>query len=127
MQAISGYPGAAQQQLHELRELALDTASSIPEVKRIEECLKWGQPSFVVHPKGVGSTVRLGADEERVSVYFICNTTLVEDFRAQYPDTFQYRGNREIYLPLNKPVPVEPLSHCMAMAFTYHLNKKKTA
>ena len=122
---LSGYPDAQKSKLEQLRELVHQTANEIEEIKEIEESLKWGQPSFVATPKGLGSSVRIDKRDDGVSVYFICNTGLVDQFREIYPDTFNYVGNREIHFAVDDNLPEDELSHCIAMALTYHSNKKK--
>jgi len=53
-------------------------------------------------------------------VLFNCRTTLVHAFRAHFPRTFSYLGNRAILLGPSTPLPTEQLSICLAMALTYH-------
>ena len=125
--AYDARPQSHRGRLLELRELILTNADKIEAIKEIDECLKWGQPSFVVKPDKVGSTIRVDKhDENSVAAYFICNTTLVEEFRQLYPDTFQFGGNRALIFDLDQELPKDELSHCIGMALTYHLNKRKT-
>ena len=120
----SGFEGKRGDRLRQLRALVLEVAGKTEGVGRIEECLKWGQPSFVtVKPKS-GSTIRIDAvkgSDTRYAMYFICNTNLVERFRQHYPETFTYEGNRAMVFDVSEPVPQEELKHCVAMALTYHL------
>ncbi len=121
-----GYQGLAGERLKELRAMVLDVAANTEAVGEIEECLKWGQPSFVTKKPKSGSTVRIDAikdDPDHVAMYFICTTTLVDDFRAIYPDTFECRGNRALVFDVNQPFPEEELRHCIAMALTYNVRK----
>jgi hypothetical protein len=53
-------------------------------------------------------------------VLFNCRTTLVDDFRSQFPRVFAYEKNRAILLDPSKPLPEAPLSTCLGMALTYH-------
>ena len=121
----SGFEGKRGDRLRQLRaNLFLKVAGKTEGVGRIEECLKWGQPSFVtVKPKS-GSTIRIDAvkgSDTRYAMYFICNTNLVERFRQHYPETFTYEGNRALVFDVSEPLPQEELKHCVAMALTYHL------
>ena len=84
-----------------------------------------GAAQFYGQTKGLGSSVRIDKRGEGVSVYFICNTGLVDRFREIYPETFNYVGNREIHFAQDDHVNEDELSHCIAMALTYHKNKKK--
>lgn len=122
---LSAYPDEQRAKLQELRELIHETAKNIPDIVELEESLKWGQPSFTAKPKGLGSSIRVDKRDKGVSVYFICNTGLVDKFRALYPDRFNYIGNREIHFALDNDLNKVELSHCMAMALTYHSKKKK--
>jgi hypothetical protein len=70
-----------------------------------------------------GSTIRLGrvrTSERDCAVLFNCRTTLVDDFRNQFPGVFAYEKNRAIVLDASKPLPKAPLSSCLGMALTYH-------
>ncbi|UUX49810.1 DUF1801 domain-containing protein [Nisaea acidiphila] len=124
-EALAGRPPAQRKRLQELRALIRRTAESCDEVSELEECLKWGQPSFVPKPKGIGSTVRIDARGDGVSVYFICTTGLVEHFRELYPGAFDFIGNREIHFSPEEDFPEAELSHCVALALTYHKRKKQ--
>ena len=61
------------------------------------------------------------------AVYFHCQTDLVETFRELYPTEFSYGGNRSILLNAADDVSEPALRHCVALALTYHLNKRKAA
>jgi len=107
--------------MNEVRGLVFEVASDLDGIGEIEEALKWGQPTFsTVHPKS-GSPFRIapakGAD--KVGLYFICTTTLVQGFRERYGDDLAFEGNRAIILDCAVPLPREPLRHCFAMALTY--------
>jgi len=120
----ASYPANSGKQLRDLRQLVLDVAEETPGVGEIEECLKWGQPSFVTKKPKSGSTIRIdavGDEPGKVAMYFICNTNLVERFREQYPETFDYRGNRALVFDADEALPENELCHCIAMALTYHL------
>ncbi len=123
-EVYSSYPGEQGEKLRALREIVLEVAAATDGVGTIEECLKWGQPSFVtVKPKS-GSTIRVDAvkgSKSQVAMYFICHTNLVDRFRELYPDEFDYAGNRALVFDVQASVPDEELRHCVAMALTYHL------
>ena len=117
---IQEYPGAVQQRLLYLRKLILDTASETEGVSRLEETLKWGEPSYTA--KG-GSTIRIDwkkATPGQYAMYFICTTSLVDTFRMIYGDQLIFEGNRAIVFPLDMDIPVKALKHCITLALTYH-------
>jgi hypothetical protein len=125
---FSAYPKPIKAKLLALRRLIFDTARLTQGVGRLEETLKWGQPSYLTPETKSGSTIRidwLKVDADRYAVFFHCQTDLVETFRELYPTELSYGGNRCILLDAKKDVPEAALRHCVALALTYHLNKRK--
>ena len=125
--AFDTYPGPARRQLLALRKLILDTARKTEGVGPLEEALKWGQVSFLTSASKSGSTIRIDrvkSDDDLIAVYFHCQTNLVETFRERYPE-LSYSGNRAILLDAEKKLPEAKLRHCVALALTYHLAKRK--
>ena len=53
---IKSYPSIAQKRLLHLRDLIISTAKKIDEINKIEETLKWGEPSYITKN---GSTIRI--------------------------------------------------------------------
>ena len=124
---FSGYPQRLRAKLLALRQLILDTARATEGVGRLDETIKWGQVSYLTSETGSGSTVRIDrvkSDGDQYAVYFHCQTNLVETFRELYPE-LTYGGNRSILLDASKALPKQALRHCVALALTYHLNKRK--
>ena len=125
--AFDACPPPARTRLKALRRLILDTARTTKGVGRIEEALKWGQPSYLTAETGSGSTIRIDrvkSAANQVAVFFHCQTDLVETFRELYPE-LTYSGNRAILLDAGKKLPEAELRHCVALALTYHLRKRK--
>jgi hypothetical protein len=121
------YPKPVNAKLLELRRLILDTAKKTKGVGALEETLKWGQPSYLTPETKSGSTIRIDqvkAEAGQYAVYFHCQTNLVETFRELYPE-LRYGGNRCIILDAKDKVPEAELRHCVALALTYHLGKRK--
>jgi hypothetical protein len=50
----------------------------------------------------------------------------VSTFRNAYPETLRYEGNRAIILRADDALPEEPLRHCIALALTYHRDKRRS-
>ena len=124
---FSSYPQPLRTKMLALRQLILDTASATEGVGRLDETIKWGQVSYLTSETGSGSTVRIDrvkSDAKQYAVYFHCQTNLVETFRELYPE-LSYGGNRSILLDVSKALPKQALRHCVALALTYHLNKRK--
>lgn len=122
-------PKPVRTRLLSLRRLILDTAKTTEGVGRIEETLKWGQPSYLTPETGSGSTIRIDRvkpENRQLAIFFHCQTDLVETFRELYPE-LSYGGNRAILLDADAKLPEKQLRHCVALALTYHLRKRKTA
>ena len=121
------YPEEIREKLMVLHKLILETADSIKAVGEIEECLKWGEPSFLTSETKAGSTIRIdwkGPQKEEYAMYFKCTANLVPAFKERYPDLFRYGGDRSILFYMDEQIPVKELKTCIALALTYHLNKK---
>ena len=117
---FDGYLDAMRVKMMRLRQLVLDTVSETEGVNSLEETLKWGEPSYLT--KG-GSTVRIDWKKrapDRYSIYFNCNTKLVETFKRIYGDTFTFEGKRAIVFGETDELPVGELKDCIATALTYH-------
>jgi hypothetical protein len=121
---ISAYPPAQREQLLALRQLVLDVAAATPGVGRIEETLKWGQPSYLTPETGSGTTVRIDAlSGGGVAMFVNCQTNLVETFRQLYP-ALDYEGQRAVVLRSGL-ADVDALRHCVGLALTYHARKRR--
>jgi hypothetical protein len=121
--AFSAFPAGVRARLLEVRDLIFETAARIEGVGPLTETLKWGEPAYLTQATGSGSTIRLGwlrPSERACAVLFNCRTTLVDDFRSQFPDVFAYDKNRALLLDAGKPLAEAPLSTCLGMALTYH-------
>jgi len=124
---FESYPRKIRTKLMFLRQLVLDTAASIEAVGEIEETLKWGEPSYLTPKTKSGSTIRIAwkeRREEEYSIYFKCTANLVPAFKEKYSRVFRFGGDRSIDFHIDDKVPVKELKNCIALALTYHLNKK---
>jgi len=124
---FSSYPEPIKSRLLALRRLILETARSTEGVGALEETLKWGKVSYLTTESKSGSTIRIDGIKSapnQYAVYFHCQTNLVETFRELYPE-LRYGGNRSILLDASEEIPKEALRHCVGLALTYHLKKRK--
>lgn len=122
------YPDTVRSQLLSLRKTIFNVAARTEGVGQLEETLKWGQISYLTPETGSGSTIRMDDvedDAEQVALFFHCRTSLVETFRLLYGEMFEFEGNRCMRFSMNDDLPTEMLEHCIAIALTYHLNKKR--
>ena len=127
-QVFESFDQPVRERLCELRKMILNEAACHPEIGEVQETLKWGQPSYLPVKPRTGTTIRLGRHStkvDKVGLYFNCNSSLVDDYQQLYPGAFEYEGRRAILLGLNGPVCEKELRHCIALALTYHLNKKR--
>jgi Domain of unknown function (DU1801) len=125
--AIAGYTPQVQARLKELRQLVLETAAATAGVGKIDEALRWNQPSFLTFETGSGSTIRIDGlrnDPEKLALYFHCQSGLVETFRNHYGTALTFEGNRSIVLSAELDLPKDALAHCISLALTHHLRKK---
>jgi hypothetical protein len=127
---FNAYPKPVRIKLLALRRLIFETAQTTGGVGALQETLKWGQPSYLTPQTNSGSTIRIDQVKSaagRYAVYFHCQTNLVETFRELYPTQLRFEGNRSIVLDVKDELPRAELRHCVALALTYHLNKRKSA
>jgi hypothetical protein len=114
------YPESVKEKMDHLRTLVLTTAEEIEGLDKLEETLKWGEPSYLTKH---GSTVRMDWKEknpDQYAIYFKCTSKLVPTFKAIYGDIFTFEGSRAIVFKLNDQLPEDELRHCISMALTYH-------
>lgn len=121
---FESFDGEDRTRLEQLRGLVIASARIIDPELKLEESLKWGQPSYVVHG---GSPMRLGWSKKEpvgCAIFFHCQTSLVETFKALYGNRLTYEGKRAIVFPFDSPIPEVIVSHCISLALTYHSVKK---
>jgi len=117
---FENYPSEIHQQMMDLRQLIIDTASETEGVTSLEETLKWGEPSYLT--KG-GSTIRIDwkpSYPDEYALYFNCKSKLVDTFKELYREELTFDGNRAIVLKVSDDTPTNELKHCIALALTYH-------
>lgn len=125
---FDNYPSPIQEHLLTLRRHIFEVADVTEGVGELEETLKWGQISYLTPITKSGTTVRIDAapdNPDQVALYVNCRTTLVDTFRTFYGTTLTFEGTRCFIGDINDPVQLEAIKHCVALALTYHLNKKK--
>ena len=117
---FNAYPDNIRTKMLFLRQLVLETASEINDIKSIEETLKWGEPSYITKH---GSTVRIDwkkSNPDQYAMYFHCKTKLVDTFKEIYKNNFNFEGNRAIVFNIKDKVSINELKHCIALSLTYH-------
>lgn len=127
-QAFARHPDKLKQALLRLRGLILEVAAEAAPQSTLIETLKWGQPSYLTQKPKAGTTVRIDADGSHrggYALYVPCSTTLVAQWRDQYPQ-LTFGGDRSVHFQLGESLPEAAVRHCVAMAMTYHTHKAAT-
>ena len=127
---FEGYAPAMRRGLLRLRELIFAAAAEQPGIGGLVETLKWGQPAYLTGKPNSGSTIRIdafGGPDERYAMFFHCRSRLVESFRALYPQSFAFEGNRALLFGLREKIPEAELRHCISLALTYHTRQRRHA
>lgn len=121
---FDNYPAEVKGKLLNLRRLIIETATEEESIDRLEETLKWGEPSYLAKK---GSTIRIdwkAKTPEQYAMYFKCTSRLVPTFREVFGELFSYEGNRAIVFSLNGRIPEEALRQCISCGLKYHSLKK---
>jgi hypothetical protein len=121
---FANYPDFVRDKMHFLRELVIEPVEEIPEITKLEETLKWGEPSFLTKN---GSTLRMdwkAKSPDQYAMYFKCTSRLVDTFRLVFDNKFQFEGSRAIVFQLNGNIPIEELKECIKATLTYHKVKQ---
>ena len=115
-----------QQHLLSLRQIIFEEAAALPEVGRLEETLKWGQPSYLTPETKSGSTIRLGTPKQGgYALYAHCQTTIVSDFQAVFGENFTFEGNRAVTFRANERPDTDRLRLLVRSALTYHSARRR--
>ncbi len=113
------YPERVRPKMQYLRELVIETAEEMPDIKELDETLKWGEPSFT---SKIGSTLRMDWKEKtpnQYQLYFSCSSRLVETFKSIFGDLFEYEKNRAIIFKMDEEIPVVEVKECIAATLMY--------
>lgn len=127
--ALARHPSPLQPRFAEIRALIFEVAAQTDGVGPLTECLKWGEPAYLTDASRSGSTIRLGVVKSRpnrCAVFFNCQTTLIETFRTQFAEVFDFDKNRALILR-DGDLPRAALALCLQAALTYHRTKASGA
>ena len=123
---FANYPDFVREKMQFLRELILETAEKTKGITKLEETLKWGEPSYITKN---GSTLRIDWKEKtphQYAMYFQCSSRLIDTFKLVFNHKFKYEGKRAIIFQINQNIPQTQLKECIKASLTYH-NVKKLA
>jgi hypothetical protein len=102
---FAGYPADLRRQLLVLRELIFETAAATEGVGKLEETLRWGEPSYLTTQSGSGSMVRINArgSQDQYAMYFHCQTDSSRRSRTGIPKNSPSRRTAPSSLPTAIP------------------------
>ncbi len=105
---FAAFPQPARNTLMDVRAMIFDIAATLPPDQnngRIEESIKWGQPSYDTPDTKFATPIRLGLSKAgNPAIFTHCQSTVMVDFRALAPPELKFEGNRAVHLP-NQPAP----------------------
>ncbi|MBM9548127.1 DUF1801 domain-containing protein [Leptospira sp. 201903074] len=108
----------------EIRNWIYEISQSNDQIGEIEECIKWGQPSFLTPKTKSGSTIRIGkVNDSEYALYFNCKTSIAQEIAIEFPE-LKCDGKRALYLEANQKLSKTKLIVCLKKALLYH--KRKT-
>ena len=117
---FNNYPDSVRNKMLALRKLIIQTAKETDGIEKVEETLKWGEPSYLTK---IGSTIRLdwkSKSPNQYAIYFQCTSRLVETFRFMFENVFDFEGKRAIIFQLEDKIPIQELKYCIKAALIYH-------
>ena len=119
---IDTYPVSARSGILVLRHLIYLVAKELPQVGKIEETLRWGQPAYLTTETKAGSTLRLGLHKQaRFALFAHCQTRIIADYAQAFPGWDRIDGNRAVLFDDKAQIEPERLSHLIRHALTYHM------
>lgn len=125
-ETFNTYPKIIKDKLLFLRELIFQVAEENDEIGKIDETLKWGDPSYLTTAPKSGTTIRFSrvrAFDTKFAISIHCQTSLMSDFKELYP-ALEYEGNRSIIFDVTTAFSLEAVRHFIFLALTYHHRKK---
>ena len=123
--AFDALPPSARDGCLVLRGLIMDCAAEMPQIGRLQEALRWGQPAYLTPDAKAGSTIRLGAVKIGGFALFVhCQTSLLADFRDLAGDAFRYERNRAVVFGQTSDIKPDLLRALIRSTLTYHAQAK---
>lgn len=123
---FDGFPTDIKVMALSLRDLIFDVARDTPQVGRIEEALRWGQPSYLTPETKSGSTLRIGAAKGGgCALYAHCATDIISTYAAAFRDCERIEGNRAVVFRDASEIIPDRLRLLIYHGLTYHLADKK--
>lgn len=128
-QTFDNYHPQTKKQLLKIRqwifEIGESSGESASEIGQVQECLKWGDPSYLTSSPKSGTTLilsQLKSEPSKYGLFVHCQTSLIEDFRVAYPD-LPYDKNRGVLFDSQAPIQTDVIKQFIYLALTYHARK----
>ncbi len=119
-----GFPTDMRAIAMRLRELIFDVAWENPVVGRVEETLRWGQPSYLTPDTKSGSTLRIGlAKQGGCAIYAHCATDIISTYATTFPGSDWIEGNRAVIFKDQSEIVADRLRLLIFHGLTYHLKR----
>ena len=119
---FAAFPDAERAGLLRLRGLIFDVARDLPQIGRVAEVLRWGQPSYLTPDRKAASTVRLGVPKSGGFALFVqCQSRIIPSFRTLHEGDFAFEGNRAVLFSSEDDIKPALLAGLVRHALTYHL------
>ena len=121
---FDGLPGGMRDTAMTLRDLIFDVAQDSPQVGRVEETLRWGQPSYLTPDTKSGSTLRIGlAKSGGVAIFAHCATDIISTYAATFAGSDQIEGNRAVIFKDRPDIVPDRIRLLIFHGLTYHLKR----
>ncbi|OUR80232.1 hypothetical protein A9Q83_02045 [Alphaproteobacteria bacterium 46_93_T64] len=106
-----------------IRQQIFEVAAASDQIGSIDECLKWGEASYLTKTPKSGTTVRLGykSASNQYAIYVPCQTSLIQQARENYPNSLTFEKNRAILFEEGEDFPIDVVREFLKKALSYHL------
>ena len=120
--AFERFDGAVRETLLRVRAMIYAEAAELPQIGRLAETLKWGQPAYLTPDRKAATTLRLGAPKTGgAAVFTHCQSSVMAEVQALAGPSVRFEGNRALLLQAGAALPEAALRHLSRRALTYHL------
>lgn len=118
------FPNPQRAGLLVLRSLIYSCAADLPQIGRLQETLKWGQPAYLTPDKRAATTLRLGCPKSGgFALYVHCQSNVIPAFRQVFPEYFRFENTRAVLFETEADIQPDKLRLLLIHALTYHLRK----
>ena len=118
---FDSWPQPARGGLEHLRHLILTQATQLPEIGRVTEELRWGQPAYLTPETRAACSPRIGMAKADIALFVHCRTNLIETFAAGPGAGMRFQGTRGVLLRSTSEIDESALRFLIRSALTYHL------